>query len=299
MASAASRGWTGAQSAMRFVLRASLAIALLLMLAAWPSSAGVIQWEAAKKGASKTFRIQGLTLTLKAHEADEDQAAPVIAIRAKGEPPFSFRGQDGFSDAQAQFQVVRVDPRDPGPQVLFASFTGGAHCCSEFVLIEHVDSRWKAVKIGMFDGDGLVRPVKDVDGDGIVDLAFVDNGFFYAFGDYAGSWPPPQFFNVIGGKVVDVSHETRYRKFFLKDMADAKKRCAGNDNDACAGYVADGARAGRLREAWAFMLAHYDRGDTNYPQRCTGPNKCITARDYPQALRWFLEDRGYIERGKR
>ena len=266
-----------------------LALALLLALAV-PSAAEVVSWH----GTRETFHVQGLTLTLSAQET-----RPVIAVRAKGETPFVFRGAEGFSPASAQFQVVRVDPRDPNPQILFASNTGGAHCCAEFVLIEHVGTRWKAVELGPWDGDGLVRPETDVDGDGIVDLAFRDNRFLYAFDAYAWSWPPPLFLNVTGGRVVDVSRAPRYRAFFARDMAEAKKHCAGHANGACAAYVADAARVGRLDEAWTFMLASFRRDDNwDYPTRCKGRNRCKAPKDYPQALRWFLEDHGYIERGK-
>lgn len=281
------------------------ALALALALAALPAEA--TEWTAERKGARETFHVQDLTLTLASREVEDGQAAPVITVRAKGLPPFSVRGQEGFSPASAQFQVAHFDPAAAGAQVLFASFTGGAHCCSEFVLIERLGGRWKALKLGLWDGDGLVRPEKDVDGDGIIDIAFADNSFLYAFDGYAGSFPPPLFLNVIAGKAVNVSREPRYRKLFESDMEDAKKLCADHGNGGCAGYVADAARAGRFDEAWKFMLAHYtpDR-DLMWPTFCrkrgeTPPCKSGEAefKDYPQALHRFLEDRGYIERGKR
>jgi hypothetical protein len=85
-------------------------------------------------------------------------------------------------------------------------------------------------------------------------------------------------------------------------MAEAKEGCGGGENAVCAGYVADGVRLGRFDEAWAFMLAHYNRKDDwDYPKRCTArivEFQCkgmeIMPADFPQSLKWFLEDNGYI-----
>jgi hypothetical protein len=160
------------------------------------------------------------------------------------------------------------------------------------------------VDLGSWDGLGLGSVPIDLDGDGTPDFVFGDNAFLYAFDSYAGSWAPPKILNVIGGKVVDVSTAPRFRNVFRVDMEKARDYCHKHDNGACAGYVADGARAGVLSTAWAFMLAHYNRySNWEYPSRCVGASidgNCkgceLQPRDYPQSLRWFLEDNNYISK---
>ena len=73
----------------------------------------------------------------------------------------------------------------------------------------------------------------------------------------------------------------------------------------CAAYVASAARLGRFDQAWSEMLRAYDR-NSNWPlpgdcrvalvdYRCPEGQRTEYA-DYPEALRAFLVQQGYIER---
>jgi hypothetical protein len=276
------------------------ALALAALLPAAPALAvPMTAWEADKDGNPKTYEIGGLTLTLSSVR-DETVMFPVLLIRTKGALSFAIRGDDaGF--ATASFGVGRFDPANGSAQVVFTYYTGGAHCCDAVFLVERGPSGWKAVDLGRWDG-GFATPPVDIDGDGAVDFVFVDQRFLYAFGCYACDRAPPQIMNVFGGKVKDVSTAPGFRSLFERDMAEAKQGCAQGQNGVCAAYVADGARLGRFDEAWAFMLAHYNRKDDwDYPKRCVGKIvefQCkgteIAPADFPQSLKWFLEDNGYI-----
>jgi hypothetical protein len=280
--------------------------ALLASLPAYAAAEDATQWQSQEHGGHDTYRVSGLSLTFKTQKFKDSEAAPVLTIRAKGMEPFVFRGQKSFLPASAYFAVERVDPRAPGPQVVLSTYTGGAHCCSDYVLIEGEGTRWTVVRLGLWDGDGLVRRPVDVDGDGIVDLAFGDNRFLYAFDNYALSFEPPQILNVIGGKVVDVSASPRYRKEFESDMAFVGPQCTKHLNGACAVYVADAVRLHRFEKAWTFMLASYDKASTwTLPDSCRKRGERLPcrsgrrrAKNYPEALRWFLEDIGYIRATK-
>jgi hypothetical protein len=171
------------------------------------------------------------------------------------------------------------------------------------MLAERMGASWSLVDMGLWDGAGNVRFPADIDGDGVMDFVFADNEFYYTFDSYAGSWAPPKILNVVGGKVVDVSADPRFHKVYEDDMAKAQKYCLQNSNGACAAYVADGTRAGQFEAAWKFMLAHYDaKAVWDYPTRCIGTmaddGSCegqeLKPRDYPQALKWFLQDHHYI-----
>jgi hypothetical protein len=282
------------------VTTAALALASVLS-ATHARAVPMTSWDAEKNGDPKTYDIGGLSLTLSSVK-DETASFPVLTIRAKGAPSFTIRADNG-GYAQASFGVGRFDPKGGDRQVVFTYFTGGAHCCDAVLLAELGKTGWRTVDLGQWDG-GFATPPVDIDGDGTVDFVFVDQRFLYAFGCFACGLAPPQIMNVVDGKVRDVSTAPGLRQLFEKSMVEAKAGCEQGANGVCAGYVADGARLGRFDEAWAFMLAHYDRKDDwDYPKRCIGKlvaGECkgqeIKPADFPQSLKWFLEDNGYIAR---
>jgi hypothetical protein len=93
----------------------------------------------------------------------------------------------------------------------------------------------------------------------------------------------------------------RYTPLYLAEMARLRGECEQHGNGACAAYLADAARAGRFKEAWAVMLASYDRSSQWFPTSCDVPQvreSCPAGHEhkfssYPQALAWFLVDQGY------
>ena len=44
--------------------------------------------------------------------------------------------------------------RNRHQEVYFASYSGGAHCCTHVVIAEELGKKWVAVTVGDFDGDG-------------------------------------------------------------------------------------------------------------------------------------------------
>ncbi len=286
---------------MKTLLLALLAIVLASTTA---SAAPARTWTAGDK--INTFKVGALTLQF-AQAHDEDGAnIPVLQIRSAGAPALTIVGQSGTNPVTANWVVASLDRSNTLPQVMFSSFSGGAHCCSHIFIAEKLRGGWTAFDLGMFDGDGLVEVPRDVDGDGVLDIVRVDNRFLYTFTSYADSFAPPVVINIANGQVNDVSKAPRYKKFIAGWMADARAKCAQRNNGACAGYVADAARIGRFDEAWKFMLANYDPAlRWDLPGRCAGTlvngqckGKSIKPRDFPQSLRWFLEDSGYIARAR-
>jgi hypothetical protein len=289
------------------MIRYAIVLAALLAtpaFAAPPAAAPMTAWDAKADGDPKVYHMQGLTLTLSSGKDTDDDLVPELTVASPGGKLTVFDGEPaGFDHAMASFGTGRFDPKAPAPQIELASFTGGAHCCAGISVIERDTKGWKEVSLGEWDGDVPENMPTDVDGDGTPDFIFVDNNFLYAFDSYAASWAPPKILSVIGGKVVDVSANPKFHKVFAGDMARVVKDCTQKQNGACASYVADAARLGQFGAAWKFMLAHYDaKADWDYPTRCIGTmtsdDNCkgneLKPRDYPQALRWFLEDHHYI-----
>lgn len=263
-------------------------------------------WDQSKDGSPKIYNIGNVKLTFTAvkDKSRENAVFPVLTLNAVGIPPISIKGEQGYDNAAANFSVGRYDPKAPAPQIIFTSYTGGAHCCTRVLLIEPVNGEWKTIDLDTWDGEGLGGVPRDEDGDGTGDFVFYDNSFLYTFASYADSYAPPLIMNVIAGKPANVSTSPRYAALYRQNMANARPDCLKHSNGACAAYVADAARVGEFDAAWKFMLANYDpKSDWDLPTRCKGPmygfdckGTPIKPKDYPESLRWFLEDRGYIKK---
>jgi uncharacterized protein YecT (DUF1311 family) len=267
-----------------------------------PAPRGVLlTWSTAKDGVSTRYDAGPLRLTWSATQAMAGLAAPTLSIEGPGAARFRFTAPAGSSLAAASFGWGLIDPQGGPTQILISTYTGGAHCCNQLDLLEEKGGVWSHVAIGSWNGGPLTQFPTDVDGDTIPDLVMTDDRFLYLFASYAGSRAPPQIFNVIDGKVVDVSRAPRYRTVFQADMDSAKQGCLQHDNGACAAFVADGWRLGVNDWAWPIMMANFDPSSTWFYTRCavaTGNGACPAGQEqkpinFPQSLAWFLTDTGY------
>jgi hypothetical protein len=291
------------------MLGRAMAAAALLGLAgaaaAAPQGGEMIHWEAKADGSPKSYVLGPLTVTLTAGPLQGKEVPvppPILEVRGPSGPAGRDVGELGFDNATADFGVFRLDNATPLPQVLFASYWGGAHCCYRIDVLDQVGGRWKILPLGAFDTDPP-KTVRDVDGDGVSDIVLVDDAFDYAFSSFAGSWRPPVVINIRGGRVWDVSAQPRYRALYQADMRKAQSLCQGrrpDRNGACAGFVADAARLGRRAWAWKIMLANYDRAGMTGPDGCkvTAAGDCpesqkVVFTSFPAALDAFLRAYGY------
>lgn len=275
---------------------------------------GVITyWNGSDDGDPAYYQVGDLLLTLAAKTAPEGElsmaaAIPTITIAAARLEPATFDGVEGFSDVQARFGAGEIDPAAPGPEVVLLSYSGGAHCCTDFQVIERSGEGWTAIDLGEFDGEGVEDWPSDLNGDGAPEFRFSDDRFLYAFGSYAASKPPPKFMAVRGGQIVDLTSENAFDPEFEKFAEATKLYCADGEKASCASYTAAMARLGRLDEAWSFMRTHYRNDDFDYPTVCrsepTPDGLCargetVQPKSYPEALAWFLFNTGYITDAQR
>jgi hypothetical protein len=254
------------------------------------------------------YRAGPMTLTLRGVRHGE-LTRLLLTVAQRGMAPVTLRGEDvvgGFFD-----QHISVGRWDTHSQyVMLQSFSGGAHCCIETSLVIPMGGRLRVVDLGSWDGDYDDEPVRDLNHDGRLDFLFADNSFLYAFTPYAGSYTPLKILNVVHGRVVDVSANPAFRALNETTAHDLRERCVhsddpGNQNGACAAYVAAAARVGRFDAAWAEMLRSYQR-DSNWdlPTGCRVDDRergcpdadVIHYHDYPDALRHFLIRLHYIRR---
>jgi hypothetical protein len=266
------------------------------------SAKTMVQWDPASNADPKSYAIDGYQVVLRTAIEASDKRAELRITSPSGEIGM-VQGEPTGSPS-ASFGIGRVDASAQGEQIVFSTFTGGAHCCDLIKVLELRNGAWTTVDVGKWDGDTLGDFPADVDGDGIADFVLRDDRFLYAFSSYADSRSPPVVIDVIDGKAVDVSASPRFRTVFQKHFDQMQKDCSAHSNSACAVMLADAVRIGLFDQAWQFMLANYDQSSTwDLPTRClvtrVGGN-CPQGQElhpsgFPQAIQWFLEDNGYRE----
>ena len=267
-------------------------------------AATMLSWVAKDDADKPTFLIDGYSLSLSTHIHANGERVAFLFLRAPTGESTSIHGQVGYPIPSAGFGVGKLDTQSSTPQVIFTSYTGGLHCCTQINVLELVEGKWRTIKLGMWDGDPLAVFPSDVDGDGTADFVLKDDRFNYAFAPYAESHNPPRIFNIEGGRVIEVGQEARYNAVYEADMASALSGCVKHKNAPCAAFVADAARLGRRAWAWNIMLSHYRRSsDWNFPTKCNvplasdvcPPGQSEQFREFPDALAWFLTDTGYTK----
>lgn len=265
-----------------------------------------VTWSRQRHPRPVIYRFGDVTLEVRA-VADNDLYAPRVTVR-QGRNSAVMDGAATPPSYEHKIGVGTLDRR--GTRfVYFQSFTGGAHCCNAVQAAVIGPRGIRVIQIGSFDGGPEEAFPRDLDGDGNVDFVQGDDAFLYTFSSYAGSMAPPRIFNLAGGRVVDVSARPGFRRLFRDAMNRARPNCVqqeGERNGACAGYVASAARIGHFDAAWAVMLRSYDRhSDWELPTGCRvaldangqcPPDAVIRYANYPDALRAFLVEQGYLPR---
>ena len=256
-----------------------------------------IEWRDAD--GPETYVLAGYQLQVSAIRDPDGSAAALVRVRAPDGSTTDFRT---LPSAWANLSIAaeRLQIADPSAQLLFASFSGGAHCCTDLVVLERREDHWRRTDMGQRDGEAPPLP-QDRDGDGRKEFEFADQSFLYAFDAYASSWAPPVFKQIVEGRLVDISTAAGMRTQYANAARNAEQACRTGGNGACAAYVAASARAGGLDSAWAVMLESYDQASSwSLPTACRvrtagacPDGASLTFATFPEALQWFLGERGY------
>ena len=313
-------GWPAKMSSIfvRTIAPFAGALALGSMTAAHPAfgaesigalTPGTVIWWTG--GGAKTYRVDGYTLRISARDiaAPGPAIEPFLHLTAPTGEEYEISGEPSFI-RYASLGMGKLDPANPGDQVIFATYSGGAHCCTRIDILELTGGKWENIALrngknifGDADGEPLSQFPVDVDGNGAPDTVLRDDSFLYQFDAYALSWAPPRIFEIRNDAINEVTTEPRYAHVFEADMEGSRASCLRHSNGGCAGFVADAARSGHFGEAWAVMLSSHDpksdwgltRCDTKYSSagRCPAGHE-VHFPDFPSALRAFLAGRGYI-----
>jgi hypothetical protein len=262
----------------------------------------VLTWSSKNNGDPKLYRSRDIEITLSSR-SDSNSDIPDPVIRVEGYGSFlEHTGQGGFQDATANMLVGRLDPTVSTDQVVFMTYSGGAHCCTSIDILEFIDGKWTVLDMGSWDGEPLANFPKDIDGDHIPDLVVSDDSFDYQFASYADSYAPPVIFNVVNGDLANVSSNPRYTAFYRDRMTEYQSVCLLHNNGACAAFLAVASRIGYFSYAWQFLLENYDQSSNwSLPKLCRvalEKGQCPTGQDYdapnyPSAVAGFLTVHGY------
>jgi hypothetical protein len=229
---------------------------------------------------------------------------PVLSLSVNGKKVLSVEGSESFPDNPVfLIQIAEMDPGNPFEEVVFSTFTGGAHCCSDTrILSSSRDGKsWREVELGAIDGEPL--KVRDLDGDGRYEFAFRDNAFLYTFGCYACTTSPLHVLKLQDGKLIDASSHPEFRPHQVDSLVRILDWAADDMdmNGFLAGYVAQKILLGEGSQAWKMMLKFYDRKSDWGLEYCSvkedkegtcPPGKKVIL-SYPDALKRFLKETGY------
>lgn len=250
----------------------------------------------------------GLDVLLYPLDRGEDGHKVVTVVRADGLKPFVTEIDTYRLAFGPRVAIGKLSEADATPSAMLQTFTGGAHCCTVVTVVAPRGEGFQAVEIGTFDGGPPDTFPEDVNGDGVADFRFRDDRFLYVFAPYAGSWAPPRFLNVIGGKVTDVTFQPGFRDHLQGFASRAKAACTEPEetdpNGACAAYVAVQARLGAYGAALAEVKPFINRTEDAFlPTGCRieapdwncPEDQQIRFTEFEPALDWFLKQTGYLE----
>lgn len=185
--------------------------------------------------------------------------------------------------------------------VVIKTFSGGAHCCTNFSIYSRHNNQFVKTETGLLDGEG--GSFEDLNGDGKLEFVTYDNSFLYTFSSYAGSFAPSLIYAFKNGKFENVTRSyTKQLKPVAWEMYQAflrNKRENSEVNGILAGYVAQKTLLGEYQQGWKFMLANYDRtSDWGLPiyQRDRQVGKYL---NFPTALKALLIKQGYLDKNGR
>ena len=208
----------------------------------------------------------------------------------------------GFDMPEAEASIAQIDPGNRYPEVYFAAYTGGAHCCTKVIVAEQQPKGWVTVDVGEFDGGSDY--LQDIDHDGLAEIVTVDNRFLYTFDCYACSAAPLVIDTVRNGAVIDVSKDPRYlpaHRDWLAELEDSVEPAdRWTSPGFLAGWVAAKVRVGEGADAWRQLKAHWDYANDAGEETClTGadldacPKDEIRVMKFPDRLKLFLDQNGY------
>ena len=133
------------------------AISFLLVA---PLQAQVLSLSATKQGSGGAILSGDVRAEIEIHRRtlpdgmNAYQPMVHVTIKAKKVGQLSAAERAASTRPEAVLQVAEMDPSNPYPEVLLSSFTGGAHCCNETLVLtsDASGTTWHVVRLGGLNG---------------------------------------------------------------------------------------------------------------------------------------------------
>jgi hypothetical protein len=188
---------------------------------------------------SRSIKIN-LSYQKKISEEGQIMKIPTAEIYHQNERVLIVAGVESFSSMPAKVEIAEIDPSNNLPEVIFESYSGGAHCCTLAKILTSVEKQktWQVLELGNFDGEG--GNPSDLDGDNVYEYVTYDNRFLYQFDSYAGSAAPPQIWAIRSAKAIEVTKNPEYQSYLRKELQNfwnENKSSETKGNGFWAGYV--------------------------------------------------------------
>jgi len=208
---------------------------------------------------------------------------PKLAILVEGAPALEL-ADPAWVTHFAEVRLVELDPANNLQEILFTTFTGGAHCCTELTIFSvRADGSWARIGGGSFDGSPDFP--RDLDGDGRFELVNADNAFIGTFDCYACSYAPDEIRHLSGETLSDVSADARFltrNRARLGEMWNRGWQSGGVPSEGfLTGFAAAARRTGDGEDAWALLETIYK------------PKKGVQGARFPERLKSFLAAEKY------
>jgi hypothetical protein len=241
---------------------------LLLVVLASPAAAADVETATAELGAVRAELTwePGLPSTTKPSLKITRSGQEFVSEPARcptGEDDKLFCEQPGVLRDHKPILARDLDG-DGEPEVLVEMYTGGAHCCVISRIYRFDGAGYSSVRTDWADTGFRLR---DVEGDGKVELVTADPRFAYAFTSFADSAFPVQVYAYEAGELDDVS--AGYPQLIRRDARSwwhtyTTSRRGGDARDArgvLAAWLADKYRLGEAADGWRRIRRALRRGD--------------------------------------
>lgn len=249
---------------------------------------------------------EGLEITV-SESLEGNIRFPAIELKRDGKVLLKeiIKGSEFFGEKMnAEVQIAWLDRTAPTPQIIFSSYWNGAHCCTVTRILTNRGTEWVSVEAQTLDGGGY--QLRDLDGNGDIELLSVDNSFFYKFASYAGSWAPLAISKLRGSQLVDQRWSSDFRRYYRRALFgwefQAKlEPSLWRQNGFLGGWLALKSVLGESDQAWSVLLSKYDRSEAWPLTICDAamqngecPKEATRQVDFPEALRDHLRENGYL-----
>lgn len=187
--------------------------------------------------------------------------------------------------------------KEKAPQLIIQTYSGGAHCCTNYIIYTWINNQFVRDETGFLDGGGGL--FEDLNGDGNSEFITGDNRFLYLFAPYAGSSSPSLIFDFNDGKLRENTRNypdylQKVAKEMLNNIEEVKKEYT-EINGLLAGYVAQKILLNEYQSAWEYMLKNYDpNSDWGLTIYNDNGDEVGKYPDFPAALKDFLTKYGYL-----